>query len=500
MDGLGTSLRRFLSGLARDARGNTLAIFAGALLPMMAMIGGGVDMGIGYMAQAKLQNACDAGVLAARQTMVGNTYKTEDGIQGQKFFAFNFPDGIYGIQDASLQITQDENDRSQLLGYASADVPTAIMRVFGYDEIPISAACNARRDLGYNDVMLVLDVTGSMDQKPSSGGQKKIVRLQHGAVGLYRSLAAADSPEATRFGMVPYAVTTNVGRLLSNDDFVTNQWHWTRKCVAYFYGYCFSATEENTQVNIKDTKWASGNSEQQSLTEFRTSGDACVEERPSEGYSQNNYKISTSVTRADIDRRASGPADTSRQFGRYDPGTTYGENGSSCPAEATRLTNYPNQGQFVSAVNKATSRVGGNTYHDAGMLWGLRLLSPTGFFASDNPLKRNGVVVNQHIVFMTDGELQVSDNGYTEDGLQSRQNRVQGSNLASSHRARFLATCNLAKSMGITVWVIVLDTNPNAEVRQCATSDATYYYSDGSDLEEVFSNIGAGIGRLRLTR
>ncbi|MCP9222844.1 pilus assembly protein TadG-related protein [Erythrobacter sp. LQ02-29] len=505
MTGLRVILAHWIGLLARDVRGNALAIFAGALLPLTAMIGGGVDMGIGYMAQAKLQNACDAGVLAARQSMRGNLFTAANETEGQRFFAFNFPDGIYGIDDAALEITQSDTDKAQLLGYASAKVPTAIMAVFGYDQIPISAACDARRDLGYNDVMLVLDVTGSMNSAPSGGGQKKIVRLRSGAKGLYQSLAAADSPGTTRFGMVAYSVTANVGRLLSNSDFVKNQHHWTTRqgCAFVLWGICFGSKTEvgNFLVNIRDTKWGRNNDEQQSLTAFRTSGDACVEERPSEGYTQDDYQIRDTVTRNDIDRRATGPDDTSRQFGRYDPESMADPGGHSCPSEALPLTNYSNQGSFVSDVNKVTQRVGGNTYHDAGMLWGLRLISPTGFFAADNPTTRNGVVVNKHIVFMTDGVQEVNANGYTEDSRDSQMNRVRGSgSLDTIHRARFLATCNLAKSMGITVWVIVLDTKPNPEVEQCATSGATYFYSDGNDLEQVFSDIGAGIGRLRLTK
>jgi len=50
----------FLSRLARDSRGNTLAIVGAALIPLTAMIGSGVDMSRAYMAKTRLQSACDA--------------------------------------------------------------------------------------------------------------------------------------------------------------------------------------------------------------------------------------------------------------------------------------------------------------------------------------------------------------------------------------------------------------------------------------------------------
>ena len=59
--------------LARDAAGNTLAIVAASIAPILAMVGGGVDMGRSYLAESRLQQACDAGVLAARKKPISET-------------------------------------------------------------------------------------------------------------------------------------------------------------------------------------------------------------------------------------------------------------------------------------------------------------------------------------------------------------------------------------------------------------------------------------------
>ena len=55
----------FLCRLAHDASGNTLALLAAGLFPLLALVGGGVDMGRNYLAQSRLQQACDAGVLSS---------------------------------------------------------------------------------------------------------------------------------------------------------------------------------------------------------------------------------------------------------------------------------------------------------------------------------------------------------------------------------------------------------------------------------------------------
>ena len=95
-------LATYLLRFARDTRGSTLAIFAAALVPMMLLVGSGLDLGMRYMAQAKMQNACDAAVLAARQSLDGNQWNTAAEAEARKFFQFNFPVGMHGVQNAAF--------------------------------------------------------------------------------------------------------------------------------------------------------------------------------------------------------------------------------------------------------------------------------------------------------------------------------------------------------------------------------------------------------------
>jgi Flp pilus assembly protein TadG len=52
-----------LSRLLRDQKGNVLAITAAAVIPMIGVIGGAVDISRIYLAKSRLQAACDAGDL-----------------------------------------------------------------------------------------------------------------------------------------------------------------------------------------------------------------------------------------------------------------------------------------------------------------------------------------------------------------------------------------------------------------------------------------------------
>lgn len=490
------NLRKFFA----DEAGNTLVIFAASLVPLTMMVGSGLDISITYMAQAKMQNACDAAVLAGRQSMQGNAWNDDAKEEAEKFFDFNFPDGTHGVENAKFEVDQDENDRAQIVGEASGTVPTSLMFIFGFDELSISAECDAKRDLGHNDVVLVLDTTGSMNDAPSTGGSSKITRLRNGAKGLYRALKDDENGSITRYGMVSYSHTVNVARSLANNDILTTQEYvdWVRRC--NYYGCWWERRTKD--VHIEDSSWGDDDdSTNENKSAFRTSGDGCIEERPSIGNSDNPFEIEDTVTRADIDERAEDGSDTLRQFGRYDPNVQEGESQSGCPGESRKLRTYDTESAYNSAVSSTTSNVTGGTYHDVGMLWGTRFISRTGFFGSENPTERDGIPVNQHIVFMTDGLLDTGGRLYSAHGIEDYQGRTQGSGSQNNrHISRFNAVCDLAKSMGITIWVIALDVTDTDDVEPCATSAGHFYTSDGSDLEEVFEKIGQGIGNLRLTK
>ncbi len=87
----------FLRRLVHDIAANTLAISAVSMLPLMAMVGGGIDASRYYMASARLQSACDAGALAARRAMVTTVMTTEARTQALNFFDQNFSDGMFGV-------------------------------------------------------------------------------------------------------------------------------------------------------------------------------------------------------------------------------------------------------------------------------------------------------------------------------------------------------------------------------------------------------------------
>ncbi|MEK7416029.1 MAG: pilus assembly protein TadG, partial [Planctomycetota bacterium] len=124
---------------------------------------------------------------------------------------------------------------------ASTTVPTSLMSMFGYSNIPISVNCNARQDFVNTDIVLVLDTTGSMLQKAvSTDTQTKIEGIRSAVLALYDELAPAQTQlEAVglrlRYGIVPYSVTVNAGNaiksvsssyIVDSWDYQSRKWEW----------------------------------------------------------------------------------------------------------------------------------------------------------------------------------------------------------------------------------------------------------------------------------
>lgn len=209
----------FLTRLRRDTRGNTLAIVGAAMVPLAAMIGSGVDMSRAYMAKTRLQSACDAAALAARRVMTDDTMNDTVRDEARRFMNFNFPQGLYQTATFTPNVTRPEAGTVQIT--ANTTIPTTIMSMFGFESLPLDVSCEASLNFVNTDVMLVLDVTGSMDQNLS--GTKKIVSLRDAVMALYGELRPVQTQlEAAglrlRYGIVPYSSTVNVGHLIEEED------------------------------------------------------------------------------------------------------------------------------------------------------------------------------------------------------------------------------------------------------------------------------------------
>lgn len=263
VEALGAKQRKAATLLGRlrgDVRGNTLAMMAIALIPLAGLAGSGVDMARLYVVKVRLQQACDAGVLAGRKFMTDTSGSTLDSYattQATTFFNNNFASGW--MKTNTVSFTPTKTSDSQVSGTASAVVPMTIMKMFGAADTTVQVSCTARYDVADTDVLFVLDTTGSMACAPSdsdstcgnyvgSAGNNTYTRptdttystagysgstgysvpeksgsrieaLRQAVLSFYDTFAAnADPSTHVRYGFVTYTSAVNAGKAVVSLD------------------------------------------------------------------------------------------------------------------------------------------------------------------------------------------------------------------------------------------------------------------------------------------
>lgn len=187
-----------------------------------------------------------------------------------------------------------------------------------------------------------------------------------------------------------------------------------------------------------------------------------------------------------------------------DDGVTMPNSSSNCPTAARKFeiwtpTNFRN---YVNGM-----AVGGNTYHDIGLLWGARIMSPTGIFAALNA--PDNTLIQRHMVFMTDGETNVIDDDYSAYGVHWYDRRQTPTGTAPTNTqlnnmtdARTAALCTAIKNKNINLWVVSygnVGSATNNRLRACASPGKFFEATSVSLLVSNFKQIAAEISALRLT-
>nr|WP_274380852.1 VWA domain-containing protein [Altererythrobacter sp. C41] len=617
-----------LTRLGRDRSGNTLAIIAAAIAPILAMVGGGIDMGRSYLSQSRLQQACDAGVLAARkrlgaQAAVTGEISPDVAETGQRFFNINFRSGSYGTEDRDFVMTLEED--LAISGVATVSVPTTIMQIFDFTVVPVSVECEAQIDFANTDVMMVLDVTGSMAEHNPGEAQSRLDAMKQTVANFHAQLAAASQAGSRiRYGFVPYSTNVRVGHLL-RDEWVTGTWSYqSREQVAdrknpttrtyttgatkvsgdvkvtEYESYKASFTEldgyhcpsrpgsnvttkeeqtayeetpvvepregvrkewtyvrtrtgqsystvlddttcivrQHTYNNYVDTykrvqepsltsekEWRYAQIEYD-VSDWRNIANGCIEERDT--YEIGNYSAVDLGRALDLDLdRVPSSGNPATQWRPMIPSYIYGRalqwNGkgkfqtnekitgeeyvspvgletAACPAPSRKLSEMTAD-ELQDYLE--TLRAEGSTYHDIGMIWGGRLISPTGLFAAENADAVNSVT-SRHLIFLTDGETAPLDLSYSSYGFepldQRRWSPDSPLSLAETVERRFAFACSEVRRKNVTVWVIGFGIALTDVMKNCAGEGRYFEAADAAELNASFAAIAESMSDLRVSR
>lgn len=546
-DHIGSAIGTVIQNLRRNKSGNTLAMVAAGLIPMTAMVGSGVDISRSYMVQSRLQQACDAAVLAGRRAMNDGVYDAKAQSIANNYFDFNFPLGFFGTIKRSF-VTTNPTGSTTVNGVAKATVPTVVMNLFNYDEIDTKAECTAQLEINNTDITFVMDTTGSMACPADSDDTQcqayfasngfvpvegvafnglsltsRMTALKDAIDIFYTTLddASGNSGARIRYAFLPYSQTVNTGYLLPPSYIADRHSYQSLQLdslLGIFGGYYpiyHDTSTYKTGVPVRDPT-------------RRTQDDhiwaGCIEERAtvptgniSFDPSSNSFNPS-GLHDLDID---SPPISDETRWKPYWPEIVFVRNHATtstssasfpqtaCPARATLLTDYSSLSDLQNY--HSTLRADGGTYHDIGLQWGARISSPQGIFSNNvNEAPSNGGFVGRHLVWMSDGELFPSDSAYTANGIERHDARITGiingpdeNTYEATHReyrnTRVREMCRAIKAKGIRLWIVAFNTALANDLIECASPNSSFTATGADDLKARFEEIAEQVAELRLT-
>ncbi|HQS69785.1 MAG: hypothetical protein B7Y36_06890 [Novosphingobium sp. 28-62-57] len=523
---------RSLAELARCRSGNILPLSALAIFAVAALIGGAVDISRGWRVQTRLQAACDAGVLAGRRAVTSNGFDTTANTQAENYFYANFNVDKQGVGETTF-LTTSADRGSTISAVATTTLPPIMMQLFGFEGFDLRAACTASMEVGNSDIMMVLDTTGSMGWTLSGSSQTRIQALRASMKSFYDTVSAAASGTNARirYGFVPYSSSVNVGRLIldRDPDYLVDSWTiQSRRAIRRTNGTFQSWEYRPLTFDVsryKNFNTVSTNTGTNGAAVSST-WEGCIEERSTVSedaftWSSQTGFLPEGANDLDIDNAPDGTNATKwapmwpelafiRTFTDWRgnvymndamPSPTGSQAPSFCPSPARLLGEMDRSSYFAYADALVAE---GATYHDIGLVWGARLLSPHGIW-SDNVLERplNGGEVSRHLIFMTDGEMAANYSIQSSWGVEYHDRRVTDNGFSRDtqrHNSRFLALCEAVKAKGIRLWVIAFAAGMTTELSTCASTDSAFLAANASQLDEAFQNIAKQVGELRVVQ
>jgi Flp pilus assembly protein TadG len=363
-----------VSAFRRDERGGML-VFGMILFILMIAIGGmAVDLMRHERMRTELQQTLDRCVLAA----AGLTQTLDPELVVNDCFVKVGLDQY--LED--VQVTTTLNSR-KVEALAIADTRPFFMDMMGIDELPAAATSAAEQQINNIEVVLVLDVSGSMTE--AAGAKTKIVRLREAATKFIDDILDEDGGDRVSVAIVPYNAQVNLGSVLmdkynlSEKPILSDSINDVN-CVE-LSAAAFSSADLSRVTAIPKYTWADVNSATNS------------------GSSDSNNSF---------------VAKTDAGLATMLPDQSYCTKTTPLNRNQVRLPNY------VAATLKAqiaNLSAGGNTSTTLGMRWGLALLDPgarpmfnelangTDMPASYNvrPFDYDDPDAMKFIVLMTDG-------------------------------------------------------------------------------------------------
>lgn len=503
-----------------------LALMFAVMLSVLMMLGmGAVDIAQSYLVQQRLASAVDTAALAAAAS--ANDASLEARVID--FINANYDESAVGDVDFSqLKVTRNGD---KILVEAVAVYTTIFLHYIGIDKIEVEVISEVQQEIKGVEVVLVLDYSGSMNNKVS--GRRKYLILEDAVTSLITTVFdRVGDLTKVKIGLVPYDTMVNVGSYglgeypdgsYYDEPFVNNpldleygtsnnsQWWGDVKEPAYpndtednawqmwdMYGAYEHQECYDPDTGILDTT-GSCSVVQDDIDDRYNDIDDYLQDRADLYQQYCNWGYSSYCYWADYWVLADYYYDASNEDELRDAAYDYVLNQITVPKRTgSKMYLQPmvnDEALLLSRLNEYAPK--NMTSGNLGMAWGWRVISP-GFPFTEGATYCDPADYNceweKYIVVITDGQ---NNFGYGGDGTE------ETSNINTNNRFKEICD-NIKDQTPITIYSIIFDIN-NSNVRNtykyCA-SDASKFYevSSANELIEVYERIGREISHLRLTK
>ncbi|MGQ7790860.1 pilus assembly protein TadG-related protein [Faunimonas sp. B44] len=503
MGNLLASARR--PGFLRSETGNVGILFAAAAVPMIALLGGAVDVARYTRHKAELANALDAAAIAlARQPEMTDAAASA--------FVTRYVEGLLGEPRRMLDLAGFEARRTDS-GYvveARGAMRAAFLPVIGIDGMPLDLATEVAASAGKYEIALALDNTGSMAQNG------KIAALRQAASDLVDTLySEPGADERVKVALVPFVTAVNVkGKAFD--------WSWIERAGdSATYGFNFKDGKAVDRVEL----FARMGAAWRGCVEARAGGLDETDDPPTSAatrwvpylwpdepdqnrYGNNYLADGTSGDDWTRLRNVAKYADKAR----IDDPLAGGPN-KACPRPIVELTD--DVGRMKSEIARMQPHPASGTNIAQGLVWGWRVLSPEAPFTEGAPYSDKETT--KVLVLLSDGRNEIVDHhaatvksDYTSYGYLAQKrlgaDTRSGAEIATDRKVARI--CASVKGRNVRVYTILFQVNAaNIQdvFRDCASrgedGQPLYYYApDAATLQTAFRDIGEDLTSLRIAR
>jgi Flp pilus assembly protein TadG len=483
------------------------------MVPILLVVAVAIDFGQTLIIKRQLAAAVDAAALSVAQ--LPGLDDEDAAAKAESYIRAHYPETSIG----KLKTFSVVRDTNGIQISATAELDTTFLSFAGYNKLSVTADSMAMAKQTKMEVVMVLDNTGSMDDKV--GGTKKIDALKSAAGTLVDILFGKDT-ESTflKIGLVPFANAVNIGTSFRGSaimdeasptalnteqvtaeagDGYTNLFQVFGKLGKSWGGCVRSRLGGNDLADTAPSK---------SVANSLFTPYFAPDEPDSGGYA-NSYLKDNGVT--DKYKKYAFYRDSPQGYGSA-PGPNY-----DCPAGAIQpLTNV--KSTITTALGKMKAQ--GHTVVPEGLAWGWRVISPGPPFTEGAPYDDPDTV--KVIILLTDGRNDVGGGsngnyktvftsyGYADNGHLGATN---GSSAESTLNSKLTTLCSSIKAnldsdptdQDIMVYTIGFGITPGSTIDNimngCASDSAKYFNTPSADeLETAFQNIALGLSKLRLAK